>query len=129
MDFECRGAGVLLESKEEICGVAFLTIACTRCARNLLRSGPPLNIARMQSLLASTSSCGIATNLVIVDLRAGCACQAPPSIPTPKTMTISFLLRIQHNLIGKGIRITRRYRWYVILVAIHNGYNLHCCLL
>ena len=51
------------------------------------------------------------------------------SIPAAKTVPVTFLLWIQHDLVRKRIRITSRDRRYVVFVSIDNTDYLDSCLL
>lgn len=46
-----------------------------------------------------------------------------------KSVTPSFLFRVQHDLIGEWIRVAGGDGWYVILVSVDDGDNLDCRLL
>lgn len=44
-------------------------------------------------------------------------------------MSVSFLLRIEHDLVRERIGIASGDWWYVVLVAVHDSHDLHRCLL
>lgn len=53
----------------------------------------------------------------------------PADLKGPNTLAPTLHPWIEINVIRKRVRLARRYRWYVILIPVHDCYDLYCSLL